>query len=131
MIWEPIAQARDGPKLLLLDSYPLHEELKYLFSRHDTHVLYVPKGMTWSLQPLDCGFFKMYKDEIRKDWVLNQQYKEYLNEADKRKALSTILKEVFDTQYQRSHIAFWEKAGLSYSQGRVVEEGTERDAAED
>ena len=65
-IWSHIARAVDGPKLLILDSYPLHVDLNYLFSKYDTHVLYVPKGMTWSLQPLDCGFFKIFKKRYRK-----------------------------------------------------------------
>lgn len=55
-IWYHIAQMFPGPKILILDSYPLHLELQYLFARHETTVLYIPAGLTFTLQPLDMGF---------------------------------------------------------------------------
>ena len=132
-VWSHIARETDGHKLLILDSYPLHENLEEFLSEYDTHVLYVPKGMTWSLQPLDCGFFKIFKEEIQKDWVLNQQYKEYANESEKRRTIVTILKDVFEKLYDKSHIAFWAKAGLLYPEDRIraIEEGAQRDATQD
>ena len=101
------------------------------FLSDDTHVLYVPKGMTWSLQPLDCGFFKVMKEEIQKNWLLNQQYEEYANEADKRSALSTIMKQTFYKLSERSHIAYWRKAGLLYPEDRIDEEENGDEVAED
>jgi len=55
----------EGPKLLILDSYPLHEEFAAKFAENNTHVLFVPKGLAWSLQPLDCGYLKFSKTILR------------------------------------------------------------------
>ena len=121
-LWSHITSERDGHKLLILDAYPLHKNMEMFLSRNDTHILYVPKGMTWSLQPLDCGFFKVFKDKIRNDWLMNQQYKEYPDESAKREALSTILKSIFYELLDQSHTAYWEKAGLSYPEDLMIRE---------
>ena len=119
MIWHFKASRLEGPKLLIIDSYPLHKDLENLFSKYDTHVMYVPPGLTWALQPLDCGFFKVLKDELKKLWI-SQQYTVFQNEAEKRKALSESLQSVLELQYDNRNVAFWEKAGLLYPQNEIL-----------
>ena len=62
-----IAETTSRPKLLKLDTYPLHEDFKDKFAEDDTYVLFILKGLTWSLQPLDCGFFKVLEDYLKKN----------------------------------------------------------------
>lgn len=110
-IWHPLVSRLPGPKLLILDSYPLHLDLKAKFEENDTHVLFVPKGLTWALQPLDCGFFKVLKDELKKIWIRNQQIV-LSSEKEKRLAISSHLKEVLYMQLDRDNSVFWSKPGL-------------------
>lgn len=48
-IWRPIAKTTRDPKLLILDSYPLHQEFQKKFAIEDTEILFVPSGLTWAL----------------------------------------------------------------------------------
>ena len=41
-IWRPIAEGREGSKLLVVDSYPLHVNATQMLSRCDTTVLFAP-----------------------------------------------------------------------------------------
>jgi len=110
-IWQPMAGYIPGPRLLILDSYPLHEDFKAKFAENDTHVLFVPKGLTWCLQPLDCEFFKVLKDHLKKKWIENQQV-EFSKEQEKRAALSDLLKETHTLMSENDNTVFWKKAGL-------------------
>ena len=109
--WHPMVRHIDGPKLLILDSYPLHEEFAAKFAENNTHVLFVPKGLTWSLQPLDCGHFKVFKDHLKRKWV-ERQNAVFLSEQEKRAALSTLLKETYEIMGNNDNTVFWKKAGL-------------------
>jgi hypothetical protein len=113
-IWRPICEYTEGPKLLLLDSYPLHKEFEKKFSVFDAQVLFIPPGLTWALQPLDAGYHNILKDQLRKVWTRNQG-NELQNEREKRRALSTTLKTTFEYLAERvDHSIFWRKAGLEY-----------------
>jgi hypothetical protein len=111
-IWCPIAQSIQGTKLLILDSYPLHVDLTSLFSKHDTYVLFIPPGLTFSLQPLDAGFFKAYKDELKKLWVKDRDLVE--TEQDKRRSISTMIRNTWVLMAQKDLSIYWQKAGLTY-----------------
>ena len=89
----------------------MHEDFKAKFAENDTHVLFVPKGLTWYLQPLDCGFFKVYKDNLKKKWIQSQQTV-FINEKAKRAALSNILKETYALMLDNDNTVFWKKAEL-------------------
>jgi len=110
-IYHPIVRHKQGPKLLIVDSYPLHEDFKAKFAENDTHVLFVPKGLTWYLQPLDCGFFKVYKDNLKKKWIQSQQTV-FINEKAKRAALSNILKETYALMLDNDNTVFWKKSRI-------------------
>ena len=83
-IWWPIARARPEPKLLLLDSYPLHTEIKSDLEKYNTHVLFIPKGLTWRLQPLDCIFHKEYKKYARE--FFNNHQSLIISQEDERRS---------------------------------------------
>ena len=112
-IWTPIAQAIPGPKLLLVDSYPLHVDALPLLSDHQTTVLLIPSGLTFNLQPLDSGFFKLLKDELRKvwirDWATNTP-----SERERRETISAQLREIWHTMNEKDLTIFWQKASLVY-----------------
>lgn len=110
-IFRPLLRVKQGPKLLILDSYPLHEDFKTNFAENDTHVLYIPKGLTWSVQPLDCGFFKVFKDHLKREWIQSQGTV-FATEQAKRKALSDLLKETYYLMLDKDNTVFWKKAGL-------------------
>ena len=112
-IWHNTARVRPGPKLLLLDSYPLHKEFQHLLSEHDTHVLYVPAGLTFALQPLDQGFFKTFKDHLRRNWIENQG-RGPTSEKEKRLKISTDIKTVWLKLADYDHTGYWRKARLGY-----------------
>lgn len=102
-----------GTKLLILDAYPLHKEMHSILSEYDTHVLFVPSGLTWALQPLDAGFFKATKDELKRIWANNQQTSTS-NETEKRNAISSALKETLWVMEDKDNSGYWRKAGLEY-----------------
>lgn len=110
-IWLPLAQTIQGPKLLLLDSYPLHKDFKESFSEFDTEVLFIPSGLTWTLQPLDAGFHKLLKDQLRKIWT-RTQHNQSLEEKQKRQLLIETLMETYEYMSTIDNSVFWEKAGL-------------------
>jgi len=116
-VWTPIAEAHPGPKLLLLDSYPLHKDVLTLFSSNQTTVLLIPAGLTFALQPLDSGFFKVLKDELKRMWVLDRLSQG--TEKEKRLYISGKLKDAWRTMAEKDLRTFWAKAGLSYPHAEV------------
>ena len=119
LLWHSIACTTPGPKLLLLDSYPLHLDFLEKLSKYDTEVLYIPAGMTFTLQPLDQGFHKVLKDELKKIWVASQgQGSE--TEKEKRKALALAVKDVWLTMTDKDNKVYWGKAGLEYPDEDVI-----------
>lgn len=110
-IWYLMVRYIPGPKLLILDSYPLHEQLAAKFAENDTHVLFVPKGQTWCLQPLDCGYFKVFKDYLKRKWIERQDMI-FSNEQEKRAALISLLKETYEIMENNDNTVYWKKAGL-------------------
>jgi len=86
-----------------------------MISELDTHVLYVPTGLTWAVQPLDAGFFKVTKDELRKIWISNQETITS-TEAEIRKTISSALKDTINTMADKDNTGYWRKAGLEYPQ---------------
>ena len=87
--------------------------MEKLLVEHDVHILYVPKGMTWAVQPLDAGFFKVLKDEVRKVWA-RDQFHTISSEKEKRRVLIEGLKEVHEIMDGKANIGYWKKAGLEY-----------------
>ena len=112
-IWRPIAESQPGPKLLVLDSYPLHLDATALLSRFDTTVLFVPTGLTFALQPLDCGFFKVFKDELKKLWVLDDDFHPR-TEADRRARIITQVKGCWQLMAGKDLGVYWDKSQLQY-----------------
>lgn len=117
-IWKPLLTHRQGNKLLLLDSYPLHTDLESKFISNGIYVLYIPTGLTWALQPLDGGFFKVFKDELKKIWSRNQRNSP-LKEQDKRKAIIEHLKEVTYLMMGKDNSVYWKKQGLDYESNLI------------
>ena len=115
-----IANLKLGPKLIIIDSYPLHRQIEALLSSYQTYVLYVPEGMTWALQPLDLGYHKSFKDVLRTKWVSNQGRRQLQHENEKRAYLAKELKEVWFEMADRDHTVYWEKAGLYYPEEDVA-----------
>jgi len=118
-IWYPIAKMKPGPKLLILDSYPLHVEFQRLFAKYETYVLYIPTGLTFALQPLDQGFHKVLKDELRKLWVQNQE-REITNESESRHFLADEMKRIWMIMAEKDNEIYWHKAGLDYPDDHIL-----------
>ena len=75
--------------------------------------------MTFTLQPLDQGFHKVLKDELKKIWVASQgQGSE--TEKEKRKALALAVKDVWLTMTDKDNKVYWGKAGLEYPDEDVI-----------
>lgn len=110
-IWIPSGGSMRGNKLLILDSYPLHKEFEENFAIEDTEVLYVPPGLTWCLQPLDAGFHKLLKDQLKKVWT-RTQHSNQLTEKQKRQILSETLKKTYEYMAMNDNSVFWDKTGL-------------------
>ena len=70
LIWKPIAINLPGMKLLLLDEATSHmtADVQRAFAALETDVEYIPGGCTASLQVLDVGINKPFKDRIRKNY---------------------------------------------------------------
>lgn len=117
-IWKPLVSPVQGAKLLLIDAYPLHKEVLSKFMAHNIYVLLIPKGLTWALQPLDAGYFKVYKDELKKLWLHNQG-KCYATEKDKRRAIIQDLVEVTDIMNGKDNSVYWRKQGLDYESNMI------------
>jgi len=112
-IWWPIAQATLRPKILILDSYPLHQNLRTEFEKFNTIVKFIPKGLTWSLQPLDNLYHKTYKSLAREFFLTNQQR---VIEAEEgwRNFLIECAKTIYG-QIDRNIVkGSWKMAGLEY-----------------
>ena len=101
------------PKLLIVDSYPLHTDAVHLLSQYNTRVLFIPPGLTYSLQPLDCGFFKVLKDELSKLWVKDRDF-DPRNKGDKRSNISTKIRDCWYSLSERNLSVYWEESGLRY-----------------
>ena len=98
---------------MVLDSYPLHLDATALLSRFDTTVLFVPTGFKFALQPLDCGFFKVFKDELKKLWVLHDDFHP-CTEADRRSRIITQVKECWQLMAGKDLGVYWDKSQLQY-----------------
>ena len=118
MIWKPLARYTQGCKLLLLDSYPLHKEMLRHFIDNNIYVLFIPTGLTWALQPLDGGYFKVYKDELKKIWSHNQGT-HYETEKDRRRAIIEDLKVVTNLMADKDNSVYWRKQGLDYETNMI------------
>jgi len=112
-VWTPIAESRPGPKLLIADSYPVHCEARVLLSSHNTWVLFIHPGLTFNLQPLDAGYFKILKDELRKLWIRDYSIA-MKTEKEKRARISGQLKEIWPKMNAKNLSVFWNKASLIY-----------------
>jgi len=115
-IWWPIARATPGHKILIVDSYPLHTEAQDIFEKYNTIVKFVPKGFTWSLQPLDHLYHKRYK-ALAKDIFLENQRRELETEENWRDFVIECVK-LIHSQIDESVIrASWRMAGLDFPEG--------------
>jgi len=112
-IWYPITSSTERPKLLLLDSYPLHTEMKEEFEKYNTKVLFIPKGLTYCLQPLDNLFHKTYKTHARNYFMFNQD-KILKCEEEKRRSVILCVKEIFEKITSDIVIESWKQTGLEY-----------------
>jgi len=67
-IWQPFAVAKDGVKVLILDMCASHltEKVYDRLSQLETVPVFIPAGMTSSLQVLDVGINKPFKDCLRR-----------------------------------------------------------------
>jgi len=108
MVWEPIARRTNGPKLLIIDSYPLHKELKEEFKIYNTQILFVPEGLTWQLQPLDSLFHKRYK-KLAQDYFLFHQKDQFDTEEQKRFYMINCVKDIVSKINSTTIRASWEK----------------------
>jgi len=112
-VWTPIAQSIEGPKLLIMDLYPLHRDAFPMLSQYETTVLYIPAGLTFNLQPLDSGFFKVLKDELKKLWIRDWEINTP-TERHKRFLISSQLKELWTTMKNKRLSVYWDQSCLSY-----------------
>ena len=71
-VWYPIAQSIEGPKLLLVDSYPLYIAIQDKFSKYNTIGKFIPARMSWLAQSLDGLYHKVYNDDARHLFIQNQ-----------------------------------------------------------
>jgi len=113
VVWEPIARRTNGPKLLIIDSYPLHKELKEEFKIYNTQILFVSEGLTWQLQPLDSLFHKRYK-KLAQDYFLFHQKDQFDTEEQKRFYMINCVKDIVSKINSTTIRASWEKVGLGY-----------------
>jgi uncharacterized protein (UPF0305 family) len=127
-VWWPLVGSDPRPKILIIDSYPLHQDIADLFRAFNTYVLFIPPGFTWVLQPLDLGFHKLLKDELKKQWVSDQGLFKG-KEKDKRQIISRNLKEAWLKMADFDNKVFWEKAGLKHPSEEVEFEANRRQAA--
>ena len=56
-VWWPIAQSIEEPKLLRIDSYPLHSAFESKFSQYNTIMKFIPVGLGPYMKPI--GFIKI------------------------------------------------------------------------
>ena len=98
---------------MVLDSYPLHLDAITLLSRFDTTGLLVPTGLTFGLQPLDCGFSKVFKDELKKLWVLDDDFHPR-TEADRRARIITQVKGCWQLMAGKDLDVYWDESQLQY-----------------
>ncbi len=75
--------------------------------------MYIPAGLTWKLQPLDLGYHKLLKDELKKLWLRDQALATP-SEKQQRECVSKTLKEIFFIMNEKNNHVFWDKAGLVY-----------------
>lgn len=74
-IWVDIVQNTEGPKLLLVDSLPLHTSNQGLLrcaNRDDVAVRFIPESCTALVQPLDVAVIKVFKQKFRTFWNLHR-----------------------------------------------------------
>ena len=69
----------------------------------------------WAVHPLNAGLFKATQDELQKIWTNNQETITS-TEAEKRKAISSALKDTIYTMMDKDSSGYWRKAGLGYPQ---------------
>jgi len=112
-VWWPIAQRTHHPKLLVLDSYGPHLERVTDFQKYNTHILFVPKGFTWCLQPLDTIFHKTYK-QFTQDYFVRNQRTTLKTEEEKRNFMVRCVKECLARVEKETIEKSWINAGLEY-----------------
>ena len=122
-VWYPIAEEIKRPKLLILDSLFLHKDLKVNFEKFNTIVLFIPAGLTWTLQPLDSLYHRTYKSYARDCFIVNQT-KEMSSEEERRKQVIENVKEIHGKITEEIVRMSWKQVGLNYpiEQGMIIEE---------
>ena len=112
-VWHPIASSTQRPKLLLLDSLPLHKDLKKEFEKFHTRVMYIPKGLTWTLQPLDSLYHRTYKNYARECFMVHQ-LRGNVSEEDRRKQVIDNVKEIHGKISEEIIKSSWRHVGLDH-----------------
>ena len=113
LIWWPIASSIEGPKLLVVDSYPLHLDFEEDLRKFNTFLLFVPKGLTWQLQPLDNLFHKAYK-KYAQDYFVHNQRTILQTEEEKRRYMVLCVKEIYGKIDGNTIRSSWKKVSLEY-----------------
>jgi len=118
-VWWPIARSTEEPKLLVLDSYPLHKTLQNEFAKYNTIVKFIPTGLTGVLQPLDGLYHKSYK-KFAKDFFLYNQNKTIKNEEEWRALLVSCVKEVYSKMSHETILKSWKAVGLENPNSELI-----------
>jgi len=126
-VWYPIAISRNRPKLLLIDALPLHKDFEKKFELYNTQVMYIHKGLTWTLQPLDSLYHKTYKKYAR-DYFIAHQKSTITSEEDRRKQVIETAKEIHLKITEEVVKASWKQVGLEFprNQNELIMEGSLR-----
>jgi hypothetical protein len=85
--------SKEEPSLLILDSYKAHmtSEVRSIANALNIELLFVPKGMTADLQPLDYKVNGLFKSKMKRYWFDNN-YNEDPNQVEEH-----ICKTVIET----------------------------------
>jgi len=124
-VWWPVAQRTQDTKLLIVDSYGPHLALEAELRKFNTRVLFVPKGLTWSLQPLDTLFHKSSK-QLSQDYFVRNQRSTLKTEEEKRMFMMGCVKEIVARIEKKTVQGSWNSVGLIYpfdDEGEVLRGG--------
>jgi hypothetical protein len=132
-VYQPWAEEQTGPTILILDEFAGHmtSEVRDCVSSIGAHLIFIPGGYTWKLQPMDIGLNKPFKDKVRDlydDWAYENNH----DAKPTREAVSSWNKRGWEQGVKYSTIIkTWEKIGVLQDEPEEFEYDPDEDVFED
>jgi DDE superfamily endonuclease len=129
-VYQPWAEEKNEPTIIILDEFAGHmtHEVRTAISAVGGHLVLIPGGYTWKLQPMDIGLDKPFKNKIRDiydDWGYTNAY----DAKPQREDVSLWIKYAWDQITFPNMVRSWEKIGINQDEVQEFDYDEELDLA--